>query len=111
MLTIDKLRDFGADVDEGIVRCMNKEDFYLMLINKTLGDTRLSQLEEEILNKNYHSAFEIAHILKGMYSNLSLTPLADPISEITELLRNRTDTDYSALINEAKSQFHKLCSL
>ena len=111
MLTLDKLRDFGADVDKGIVRCMNKEDFYLMLVNKALGDTRVYQLEEELKNNNYHSAFEIAHTLKGMYANLSLTPLSAPISEITELLRNKTVTDYSALINEAKTQFQKLCSL
>ena len=53
-------------------------------------------------------AFESAHALKGMYSNLSLTPLTAPISEMTELLRAGTDTD---LLNEAKAQFERLCAL
>ena len=52
-----------------------------------------------------------AHALKGLYANLSLTPLTKPVSELTELLRNRTDTDHSALLAEAKAQFEKLCSL
>ena len=111
MLTIEKLRNFGADVDDGLMRCMNKEDFYLMLIKRSLSDPKLSQLEQQINTKDYCSAFETAHALKGMYSNLSLTPLTIPISKMTELLRSETDTDYSALIMEAKSQFQKLCSL
>lgn len=111
MLTLDKIRNFGADVDEGLVRCMNKEDFYLMLINKALADNRLPELEQQINSKDFRSAFETAHTLKGMYANLSLTPLTVPVSKITDLLRNGTDADYSALIEEAKAQFQKLCNL
>ncbi len=111
MITIDKLREFGADVNEGLVRCMNKEDFYVMLVNKATVDNRLPQLEAQLREKAFDDAFETAHALKGMYSNLSLTPLTKPISEITELLRNKTDTDYSVLLTEAKAQFEKLCSL
>ena len=32
MLTIEKLRTFGADVDEGLARCMNNEGFYLRMV-------------------------------------------------------------------------------
>ena len=111
MLTMDKLREFGADVDDGLVRCMQKEDFYLMLVNKVICDDKLSLLEKQINEMDLHSAFETAHTLKGMYSNLSLTPLTVPISEMTELLRSGTNTDYTALLNEANAQFQKLCSL
>ena len=108
MLTIDDLREFGADVDEALVRCMNKEDFYLLLVGKALDDMKLSQLEEQINEKDYDAAFETAHTLKGMYTNLSLTPISDPVCRITELLREKTDTDYSALMTEAKTQFARL---
>lgn len=111
MITLDKLGEFGADVNEGLMRCMNKEDFYLMLINKALSDTRLYELEQQINAKELESAFETAHTLKGMYSNLSLTPLTVPISKMSELLRSGTDTDYTALLEEAKTQFRKLCDL
>ena len=111
MLTIADLREFGADVDEALVRCMNKEDFYLLLVGKALDDTKLSLLEEQINGKDFDAAFETAHTLKGMYTNLSLTPVSDPVCRITELLREKTDTDYSALLTEAKSQFARLRSI
>ena len=65
-----------------------------------------------IKEKDYDAAFDAAHALKGVLGNLSLTPLFDKASEITELLRNRTDTDYSSLLSEltnAKEELAKLC--
>ncbi|HBZ52314.1 MAG TPA: hypothetical protein DEO82_00935 [Eubacterium sp.] len=111
MISIDNLKNYGANTEEALVRCMNREDFYLMLVGKVLADERLITLEEKLTDKDYDAAFEIAHALKGMYSNLSLTPLAKPIIKMTELLRAKTDTDYSALLAEAKSQFEALKSL
>ncbi len=111
MLTIETLKEFGADVNEGLNRCMNNESFYLMLIGKALADNRLEQLEEQLSNKDLDGAFESAHALKGMYANLSLTPLSKPIIEMTELLRSRTEMDYSSLLNEVKTQFTKLKNL
>ena len=61
--------------------------------------------------KDLDKAFEVAHALKGIYGNLSLTPLTKPVSEITELLRSRTDTDYSALMNEIMAQKARLDAL
>jgi hypothetical protein len=69
------------------------------------------QLEKQLADKDYAAAFETAHTLKGMYSNLSLTPLTQPITEMTELLRRRKDTDYSALLQEVMTQFDRLCAL
>lgn len=110
MLTIEKLREYGANVDDGLTRCMGKEDFYL-LVGKVLEDKRITALEAQLADKDLDSAFETAHALKGMYANLSLDPLTKPVSEITKLLRSRTDTDYSALIEETIAQFEKLCGL
>ena len=108
MLTIDKLREFGADVDEGLARCMNNEDFYLMLVGKAIDDKRLSLLEQQLARKDLDAAFETAHALKGMYANLSLTPLTKPVSEMTELLRSRTR--YGLLGAYLKKQKHSLKS-
>ena len=108
MLTIADLREFGADVDEALVRCMNKEDFYLLLVGKALDDMKLSQLEEQINEKDYDAAFETAHTLKGMFTNLSLTPISDPVCRIKKNKSKKTDTDYSSLMTEAKTQFARL---
>ena len=74
MLTIEKLKEFGADTEDGLRRCINME-------------------------------------VKGVYSNLSLTPLVDPIVKMTELLRAGTQTDHSPLMGEAKGAFERLKAL
>ncbi len=111
MLTIEKLRAYGADVDEGLARCMNMEDFYIGLVRKALADNKLPLLEKQIGEGDFDAAFETAHSLKGMYANLSLSPLTKPVTEITNLLRSKSDADYSLLMEEAKKQFDILCNL
>ncbi|MDO4864223.1 MAG: Hpt domain-containing protein [Ruminococcus sp.] len=110
-MTIEALRAYGADVDDGLARCMNMEDFYLRLVNTLCGDTKLGELEQALGRHDLDAAFELAHALKGMYANLSLTPLSVPVSEMTELLRARTDTDYSALLAQLKAEFERLRAL
>lgn len=111
MLTIEKLKEFGADTEDGLRRCINMEDFYLELVKTVLEDTQLDQLESELSDGKLDRAFEISHALKGVYSNLSLTPLVDPIVKMTELLRAGTQTDYSPLMGEAKGAFERLKAL
>jgi len=111
MITLDSLRAYGADVDDGLRRCMNMEAFYLRLFNSLKGDTRVDDLKAALEAKDLDKAFEAAHALKGIYGNLSLTPLYKPVSEMTELLRSRTDTDYSDLMAEIIAQKEKLDAL
>ena len=111
MITIDNLAELGANVGEGVARCMGKEDFYLKLVNMVVADDGYERLKAAIEAHDLDEGFERAHALKGVFANLSLTPLTRPVSEMTELLRARTDTDYSQLLAEALEQFDKLCSL
>ena len=90
---------------------MNMEAFYLRLFNSLKGDTRVDDLKAALEAKDLDKAFEAAHALKGIYGNLSLTPLYKPVSEMTELLRSRTDTDYSDLMAEIIAQKEKLDAL
>ena len=111
MANLEDLRAFGADVDEGLKRCVNNEDFYLKMVKKAADDTSVEDLDQAINGKDLDQAFEIAHALKGVFANLALTPLCEPVSEAVELLRSRTDTDYSTLlqkIREKKDELHKL---
>ncbi len=111
MLTIENLRSYGANVDEGIKRCVNNEEFYLEMVNKALSDPSFDRLVSAIGDKNLDDAFEVAHALKGVLSNLALTPISEPVSEMVELLRNRTDTDYGPYLTkiiEKKDELVKL---
>lgn len=100
MITLDKLNQFGANTKDGLDRCMNNEAFYLRLVDKAINDDSFIKLKDELEKKNYDEAFKIAHSLKGVLGNLSLTPLYDLAVEITENLRISKEIDYFELINK-----------
>ena len=83
MLTIDALKKFGANTDEGLSRCMGNEAFYFKLIGKVVDDKNFQALEEAVAPKDLEKGFEAAHSLKGVLGNLALTPIYEPVYEIT----------------------------
>lgn len=111
MLTIEKLNEYGANTKEGLERCMNKEDFYFRLIDKAINDDSFIRLKTEIENKNYNEGFKIAHSLKGVLGNLSITPLYEIVYELTELLRIEKDIDYSNYLNKLLIKREELLEL
>ncbi len=111
MLTIDILKSFGADVDEGLERCLDDEVFYLELIPSALDESYYKAIDDALAAKDLDKAFEAAHALKGLLANLSLNPICEPVSEMTELLRSRTDTDYSSYSEKMWEQRNKLVEM
>lgn len=112
MITIDALKEYGANVDEGLGRCMGNEALYLKLVSTIPNEEKFAKLNESLEANNLDLAFENAHALKGVTGNLALTPLYDPLVEITELLRSRTEMDYTNLkevINSEKEKLENLC--
>ena len=102
MLTKEALVNYGADYDTGFERCMKNEDFYF----------KLADLNEAIAANDLDKAFEAAHALKGTTGNLSLDPIFLPMSEMTELLRSRTEMDYSEylkVINDKLEELKAIC--
>ena len=111
MITIDSLKQFGANVDEGLKRCMNNEEFYLKLVTKAVEDASYDKLKDAVEAGDLDAAFEAAHALKGVSANLALTPIYEPVFEITELLRARTETDYSGYLKKIMDKKDELKSL
>ncbi len=112
MITLDALKEYGADTEKGLAMCMGNEALYFRLVGSVPEEPRFAELTAAIEKKDYDAAFESAHALKGVLGNLSLTPLYEKASAITELLRKRTDMDYSGMIKEltdAKDALAKLC--
>ncbi|MBO6241572.1 MAG: Hpt domain-containing protein [Butyrivibrio sp.] len=103
-MSIEKLRELGANVDEGLERCMGMEDFYLEMIELGLSDDRFEALGKALEEGNLDDAFEDAHALKGVVGNLALTPLYETVSEITENLRAKVQTDYEVIYKKILSQ-------
>ncbi|MCR5342328.1 Hpt domain-containing protein [Butyrivibrio sp. XPD2002] len=103
-MNIDGLRELGANVDEGLERCMGMEDFYMEMIELGLSDERFETLGQALEAGDLDNSFEHVHALKGVIGNLALTPLYETICEITEHLRAREQMDYKPLYEKLISQ-------
>ena len=111
MMTVESLKAAGANVEEGLARCLNKEDFYLKMVNMGLTNQNFQLLGPALEAKDFDRAFELCHSLKGVIGNLSLTPLYDLICQLTEMLRSKTDTDYTGLYSQIMTMQEKLLAL
>ena len=111
MMTVDSLRDWGANVDEAMARCLNNETFYLMLVRTAIQDPAFEKLKAACEAGNLDQAFDAAHSLKGTMANLALTPILRPVEQITEFLRARTEMDYAPLLEEIFAQRSRLTEL
>lgn len=97
--------------DDALTRCMGNESFYFKLIGKAVEDKNFTVLEEAVAAHDLDAAFEAAHSLKGVMGNLALTPIYDPVYEITELLRARTETDYAPYLQTIAEKRSELAAL
>jgi len=90
MLTIEALKAYGANTDEGLARCMNMEAFYLRIMGMVLVDDNFQKLKSAMAAGDAAAAFEAAHALKGSTGNVSLTPIYEPVCRLSDLLKGRT---------------------
>ncbi len=111
MLTIDALKDWGADVETGLSRCINSEPFYLRLVKKVPSSGEFEKLYAALEAGDTENGFAAAHALKGVLANLSLDPVLRPVNEVTELLRAGTVMDYSELEERIKEEQRTLAAM
>ena len=111
MLTIQALQAYGADTRDGLSRCMDNEAFYLRLVGMLKADTHLADLEKALDDGDVKAGFDAAHALKGVLANLSLTPLLEPISDITERLRAGSAEGCGPLLARARERMEALLAL
>ena len=103
-MTIDSLKAFGANIDEGLERCMGMEDFYIEMVELGLSDERFEELGPTLEAGDLDNAFEQVHALKGVIGNLALTPLYETVCELTEHLRAKEQMDYKPLYDKLIAQ-------
>lgn len=84
---INRLRNWGCNVDEALERFVNDEGLYCTCFNMFLVDATFEQLKEAVKNGDCKAAFEACHTLKGVGGNLSAGPLYTAICDLTERLR------------------------
>ncbi len=97
MLTVEKLKECGADVEKGLSRCANNTALYLRLVKICIQEISADALGAALKDGDLDRAFDVAHKWKGGVNNLALDPIAAPVCELTEILRNKTPGDYEKL--------------
>ena len=113
MLTIEKLKAYGANVQEGLGRLFNNEAFYLKIAGMCLVDPNFDRLKKAMEERDAAEAFNAAHALKGSTGNLSLTPIYNPVCQLTEGLRGKSEIsdECDQLMNTIMSELDKLRKL
>ncbi len=111
MITLNALRAYGANVDEGLQRCMNMEAFYLRMIGMAKDSLKVDELKAALDRGDQDTAFELAHGMKGALLNVAVTPLARPIAELSDALKAHKDIDYSALMDEILAERDRFTAL
>lgn len=84
---LDELSAMGCDIDEAMERFLNNEAFYRKCLGKFLVDDVFAMLEQALKEQNVEESFNHAHNLKGVCSNLGITPMYAVVFDIVEELR------------------------
>ena len=111
MLSIESLKEAGAEVDSGLERCLGNEAFYLKLVNMVLDDEGFKKLRTAVEAGDLKQGFEHAHALKGVLANVALSNILEPVLVITEALRAGEERDYSELLDQIDGELAKLLAL
>ncbi len=111
MVTIEILNTFGANTAEGLERCLQDEEFYLDLIPDAMEKMPYDRLDKAIKEGNMIEAYKAARALRGVLANLALTPITEPLNEMTKLLREKSDADYAALMQKIWDERKRLMDM
>lgn len=94
----------GADYADAKRRLVS-DDLVARFATKFLADDSFSKLEAGMAAGDVKAAFMAAHTLKGVCSNLGLTNLFEPASQLTEILRAGTFDGADELFAQVKDQY------
>ena len=77
------------DFSDGIKRVMNNTKLYVRLLGKFRNDTKLDELEAAMAEGDLERAQSIAHTIKGLAANLSLTELFKQSLELETQIKTK----------------------
>lgn len=102
-----KLKKIGCDIDSGLSRFLDDEEFLLECIQDVIHDEKFDLLEKYLKEENTKEAFEVAHTLKGICANTSLTILVNSLDPIIEKLRSNSIDNLETKVSELLKERNK----
>ena len=82
------------DIESGIKRVVNNRQLYIKLLNNCKLQEMYNELLDSVNNKDNENAKHIAHTLKGIAANLSLTAVSDIVVDMDMKLKVGEDVIY-----------------
>ncbi len=107
------LINWGVNWEEVKERLVGNEDLVEKFILKFLKDPSMEQLQSGLESSNAEEAFQGAHALKGVASNLAMEGngfLVD-VKEITEILRPGTMDGAMEVYDRIRPKYDELISI
>jgi len=95
-----ELEKIGINYDDAMTRVMNNEAIYIRLLKKIPASVKSNNVMDSINAGDLDSAISKAHSLKGAMGNLSVTPLYEAYSRITQLLREGNTIEAQELLKQ-----------
>ena len=86
---IKELEALGVNTEEALRRVSGNSALYIKMLGKLTAAANDLEVMPCIEKEDYEAAVTNAHTLKGVTGNLSLTPLYNAYTEITNLLREQ----------------------
>lgn len=97
---INELEALGVNTQEALRRFSGNSALYVKMLGKLTAAINDMEVMPCIEKEDYEAAVTNAHTLKGVTGNLSLTPLYNAYTDITNLLRGeKYDEAKAALEN------------
>lgn len=84
---IEELKAWGCNTADALERMVGDEEFYRECLLDIPSEPCFEQLGQALRDGDTLAAFDAAHTLKGVLSNLGLTPMYDTVVSIVEPLR------------------------
>lgn len=100
MFDSEELIALGINLDEALERFMGKQSLYDRMLNKLPKAVKDYEVMEYFLSKDYKTAVENAHTLKGVTGNLSVTPLYNAYTKIVNFLRSDNPDEAQKILEE-----------
>ena len=90
---LEKLKALGCDVDAALARFMGDEQLYFTCFESLKSDENFEKLGDALGKSDAKGAFHYAHMLKGVYANMGMTPIYNDCVAIVEPLRSGSCPD------------------
>ena len=100
MTLTEEMGLLGADVDDAMKRFSGKTSFYERMLKKLPAAIDSNPVLSFMDAKDYTTATANAHTLKGVFGNLSVTPLYTAYTTIVNDLRANEPEKAEALLKE-----------